>query len=58
VLDGISERDSAGSGSGSACFLVFEHACIAGSAYVVDITVSNNTAGVTTASVEVRPAAQ
>ena len=37
------------------CYLYFEHDCSAGAATVIDLTVSNDTGGFTTASVSVVP---
>jgi hypothetical protein len=46
---------SFGSGSAGTCYLRFSIACTKQTPYVVDLTVSNATGGVTTASVTVRP---
>ena len=47
------DQGSFGSGSAGSCYLDFEVACTVGKTYVVDLTVSNATGGVTTASVSV-----
>jgi hypothetical protein len=49
------DQDDFGSGSAGSCSLSFSVACTVGQSYVVDLTVSNATGGVTTASVKVRP---
>nr|MBA3453379.1 hypothetical protein [Deltaproteobacteria bacterium] len=49
-----SDQGSFGSGSSGSCYLDFSVACTVGKTYVVDLTVSNETGGVTTASVTVR----
>ena len=49
------DQGTFGSGSAGTCYLEFATACTKLSPYVVDVTVSNSTGGVTTASVTVRP---
>ncbi len=56
TLSGITDQDSYGDGSaGSDCYLYFQTptACAAGQVHTVALTVSNDTGGVTTASVKV-----
>ncbi len=54
TLSGITDQDSYGDGSaGSDCYLYFQTTCMAGQVHTVALTVSNDTGGVTTASVKV-----
>lgn len=51
TLEGITDQDSYGDGSD--CNLYFQTPCMAGQVHTVALTVSNDTGGVTTASVKV-----
>jgi hypothetical protein len=51
TLDAASDQGSYGSGSSSACYAEMMHSCTVGMQAVIDLTVSNKTGGVTTASV-------
>jgi hypothetical protein len=54
TLAGITDQDSYGDGSaGSDCYLYFKTACVANQSHTVALTVSNDTGGVTTASIKV-----
>jgi len=54
-IDGKSDVDGFSSGSAGTSYNEIDTPCVKGTAYTVDITVANKTAGVTTASVSLTP---